>query len=235
MCFLPTGAYGSRGRESKCKNIVREMQERLWGFRGGRACIQMKRMTFCRDFIRDFITCLLRDHAGISVFPAGLTLVSSLVYFKLCTCRVQVGETEEVWIHVVLLYELLHKPVADKTLGAWHHVLPPDYRENRNKVSFFFFNRSEEDPSLMLLSLTLATKKSWNIPSVVLFLPFIPLVWNGNSGDGENDEIWDIFWTRAGSFFKDLPTGLDMTCMRFPLHYFPTLWNKWLPFCPQAS
>lgn len=91
-CFLPTGAYGSRGRESKCKNIVREMQERLWGFRGGRACIQMKRMTFCRDFI----TCLLRDHAGVSVFPAGLTLVSSLVYFKLCTCRVQVGEIEEV-------------------------------------------------------------------------------------------------------------------------------------------
>lgn len=44
----------------------------------------------------------------------------------------------------------------------------------------------------MLLSLTLASKKSRNIPSVVLVPPFSALVWHGNSGDGENDEICDI-------------------------------------------
>lgn len=38
----------------------------------------------------DFITCLHRHCAELSIFPAGLTLVSSLVYFKLCTCRVVV-------------------------------------------------------------------------------------------------------------------------------------------------
>lgn len=52
----------------------------------------MKRMTVCRDFI----TCLHRDHADVSVFPAGLTLVSSLVYFKLRACRVHAGGIEEV-------------------------------------------------------------------------------------------------------------------------------------------
>ena len=78
----------------------------------------------------------------------------------------------------------------------------------------------------MLLSLTLATKKSWNIPLVVLFSAFRPQVWYGNSGDREIDEIWDIFWTRAGRFFKDLLVGFDVTFMKLPLRYFPTLRNR---------
>lgn len=36
----------------------------------------------------EFFTCLRSDHAVLSFFPAGLMLVSSLVYFKLCTCRI---------------------------------------------------------------------------------------------------------------------------------------------------
>lgn len=39
---------------------------------------------------RDFITCLHRHGAELSIFLAGLTLASSLVYFKPCTCRVVV-------------------------------------------------------------------------------------------------------------------------------------------------
>lgn len=41
---------------------------------------------------RDFIICLHKHCAELSIFPAGLMLASSLVYFKLCTCR------EVVWV-----------------------------------------------------------------------------------------------------------------------------------------
>lgn len=81
-CSLPPGAASSIGGDSKCKTIIREMQERLRTFRGGRAHVQVKRMA-----TEIFITCLHGHHADLSISPAGLTLVSSLVYFKLCTCR----------------------------------------------------------------------------------------------------------------------------------------------------
>lgn len=80
-------------RESKWKTIVREMQERLWGF----TCIQLKNLTVCRDLIR----CLHKGQADISVFPDGLMLVAGLVCFMLCACRLvqEIDEYEGVQVY----------------------------------------------------------------------------------------------------------------------------------------
>lgn len=67
--------------KEQMQNYDQRDARKAMGIRG-RECSDLVEKHDCRDFI----TCLHRHCAEFSIFPAGLTLVSSLVYFKLCTC-----------------------------------------------------------------------------------------------------------------------------------------------------